>query len=292
MKRQWIKEHPQFPVSVMCEQLGVSRSGFYATKTKIPSVRKTELSRLKLAEPIRRIHAESDRTYGSPRVTRELKKLGVRVSENTVAKCMKEHGIRVAKADSYVPRTTQSDPSLKASPNLLDRNFEATKMNEKWCSDITYVDTDEGWLYLATIKDLFSKRIVGWAMAGHMKAELTMGALMMAIKQRGNVEGVIHHSDRGKQYACGEYRALLEEQGIRQSMGAVGDCYDNAPAESFFASLKKELVNRRRFVTREQARHAIFEYIEVFYNRKRLHSALDYVSPVQFEARELVTHCP
>ena len=291
MRHQWIEEHAkEFPVKLMCEQLDISRSGFYARKSL--SVKKSAWRRDQLVAPIRRIHLESKQRYGSPRVTRELRNQGLKVNEKMVARCMKEHEISVKTASSYVPRTTQNDPSLRPSPNLLSRDFTATRINEKWCADITYVRTNEGWLYLATIKDLYSKRIVGWAMADHLGVELTIGALKMAIQHRGDVRGVIHHSDRGKQYACMEYRNLLAKDRIRQSMSAVGDCYDNAPAESFFATLKKELVNRCEFLTRKDAEAAIFEYIEVFYNRKRLHSALNYVSPEQFEVQSFVTHCP
>jgi putative transposase len=279
----WMVRHMgQFPVSAMCATLGACRSGFYAWR-RSPEPKAGSL-RSKLAKPIARVFADSGETYGSPRVTYALAAQGITACRNTVARCMKEHGIKVRKARTYTPRTTQSDPSLKPSPNILDRDFEATAMNQKWCSDITYVATEQGWLYVATIKDLYSKRIVGWAMADHMRAELTVSALKMAIKQRGAVQGLIHHSDRGKQYACVEYRALLEKHGVIQSMSQAGDCYDNAPAESFFASLKKELVNRCQFKTRQEAKQEVFKYIEVFYNRRRLHSALGYMSPEQFEA--------
>jgi len=271
-----------FPVARMCQALEVSRSGYYAWRKNPQGQPGTK--RAALVPLIREVFEESGQTYGSPRVTEELNKRQVVVCENTVARSMKEHGIRVKQARAFTPRTTESDPSLKPSPNLLNRDFKATAVNQKWCSDITYVRTGEGWLYVATVKDLYSKRIVGWAMAEHMRAELTVSALRMAINQRGAVQGLIHHSDRGKQYACREYRELLEEHGVLQSMSEPGDCYDNAPAESFFASLKKELVNRRAFKTRQEAKQAVFKYIEVFYNRKRLHSALGYMSPEEFEA--------
>lgn len=283
MRYQSIDAHAgEYPVTVLCRTLEVSRSGFYAWR-KNPEGKAGRKSDV-LAVLVKAVFEDSGQTYGSPRVTAALKSRQVAASENTVAQCMKKHGIKVKKARTYTPRTTQSDPSLKPSPNILARDFEASGVNQKWCSDITYVPTLEGWLYVATIKDLYSKRIVGWAMAEHMRAELTVSALRMAINQRGAVQGLIHHSDRGKQYACAEYRALLEKQGIVQSMSQAGDCYDNAPAESFFASLKKELVNRRVFKTRQEAKQAVFKYIEVFYNRKRLHSGLGYMSPEQFEA--------
>lgn len=283
MTYRWMDKHrDQFPVAAMCAALKACRSGFYAWR-KAPEPKAGSL-RSKLAEPIARVFADSDGTYGSPRVTNALVAGGIKASRNTVARCMKERGIKVSKAKAYTPRTTESDPGLKPSPNLLNRDFKATGVNQKWCSDITYVRTGESWLYVAMIKDLYSKRIVGWAMADHMRAELTVSALKMAIRHRGAVQGLIHHSDRGKQYACLEYRALLEKHGVVQSMSQAGDCYDNAPAESFFATLKKELVNRCTFKTRQEAKQEVFKYIEVFYNRKRLHSALGYMSPEQFEA--------
>ena len=283
MTYRWMKDNEDaFSVGAMCVVLGACRSGYYAWRRD--PVSKAGSLRGRLALPIARIFAESGSTYGSPRVTHALALCGIKACRNTVARSMKELEIRVKKAKSYTPRTTESDPSLRASPNILARDFSARGMNQKWCSDITYVGTDEGWLYVAMIKDLYSKRIVGWAMADHMRAELTVSALQMAIKQRRAVQGLIHHSDRGKQYACREYRALLEKHGIIQSMSQAGDCYDNAPAESFFASLKKELVNRRTFKTLQEAKQEVFQYIEVFYNRKRLHSTLGYRSPEQFEA--------
>jgi len=283
VRYRWIKEHDQaFPVSAMCRALRVRRSGFYAWR-KNPLGRHARRRR-ELIDPIRRAFVQSRATYGSPRVARQLRAEGIRVCENTVARCMKEQGIKAKTGRKFTPRTTESDPSLRASPNLLGRDFAAAAVNQKWCGDITYVATGEGWLYVATIKDLFSKRIVGWAMAAHMREDLTLAALGMAVGRRGPVRGVIHHSDRGKQYASAKYRAMLGTHGIVQSMSGTGDCYDNAPAESFFSSMKKELVNRRRFATREEARLAIFEYIEVFYNQKRLHSSIGYVSPAMFEA--------
>jgi transposase InsO family protein len=280
---QWIKDHrAEFPVKAMCRALEVSRSGFHAWM-KSPA-RKRRLRRENLAGHVRRVFEKSRGRYGSPRITQALRAEGIGANRKAVARCMKELGIRAQTRASFVPRTTQSDPGLAASPNLLARDFSAERPNQKWCCDITYIDTDEGWLYAAIIKDLFSKKIVGWATADHMRDELTIAALRMAITHRGQVSGVIHHSDRGRQYASADYRAMLKDHGIVQSMSEVGDCYDNAPAESFFGSLKVELVNGTRFATRAEASLAVFEYIEVFYNRDRLHSALGYVSPVAYEA--------
>ena len=283
MKYQWIKTYlSSYPLMAMCRVLKVCRSGFYAW-VKLPAGRPSSRSE-SLLESIRQEFENSGEVYGSPRVAMALVARGIRVCVNTVARCMKEHGIRVKPTRRYVPRTTQTDASLKPSPNLLDRDFEATGVNQKWCSDITYVRTDEGWLYVAMIKDLYSKKIIGWAMEGHMRVELTLAALAMAIQKRGSFKGVIHHSDRGKQYAGADYRAMLNKHQITQSMSGTGDCYDNAPAESFFASLKKELVNLRTFKTLDEAKHEVFVYIEGFYNRTRLHSAIGYVSPEKFEA--------
>ncbi len=283
MRYRWIHTFMiQFPVNAMCRVLRVCRSGFYAWLKAPPDVRLS--IRAATVDLMRKLHVDSGGVYGSPRVTNALRDRGIRMCLNTVARCMKEAGIKVKPAKRYVPRTTQADPSLRASPNILNRDFSTTGVNQKWCSDITFVRTSEGWLYLATVIDLYSRKIVGWATADHMRTELTVGALTMALQKRDSFKGLIHHSDRGKQYACAQYREILDVNQITQSMSGTGDCYDNAPAESFFATLKKELVNRCQFKTRQEAQQDIFVYIEGFYNRTRLHSAIGYVSPEQFEA--------
>jgi transposase InsO family protein len=217
-------------------------------------------------------------------VYRELKAEGVACCENTVAKVMKEEGIRsVVRRRSRV-RTTDAAHGHPAAPNLLGRDFAADAPDRRWAADVTYVPTGEGWLYLAAVLDLCSRKVVGWAMADHLRAELCLDALGMALGRRRPAEGLLHHSDRGTQYACGDYRDLLRSHGIACSMSRAGDCYDNAVVESFFKTLKVELVYQAHYATRAQARRAVFEYIEVFYNRRRLHSSLGYVSPEQFEA--------
>jgi transposase InsO family protein len=237
-----------------------------------------------LATKIQAIHADNRRVYGSPRIFKTLVARGEPVSENTVAKIMRIQGLRAKVKRKFVPRTTDSAHGQPIAPNVLDRQFQSPAINRKWAGDITYVPTDEGWLYLAGVIDLYSRRIVGWSMADHMQTDLVADALNMAIALRGPGPGLLHHSDRGVQYASDDYRGLLDRHEIQVSMSGKGDCWDNAVMESFWATLKTELVHHEHYATREQARRSIFEYIEVFYNRKRLHSSLGYVSPEAFEA--------
>jgi transposase InsO family protein len=240
---------------------------------------------MKLAEQIREAHERGRRTYGSPRVTAELRDRGVRVCENTVAKLMREAGLRAKAKRRFVPRTTDAAHANPVAPNRLDRAFAAAAPNRKWTCDITYVPTGQGWLYLAVVMDLFSRKIVGWAMRDHLRSELAGEALEMAVQARRPAAGLLHHSDRGVQYACGDYRDLLREHGIECSMSRRGNCHDNAVTESFFGTLKTELVNDACYATHEEARASLFEWIEVFYNRRRRHSSLGYVSPEAFEAQ-------
>jgi transposase InsO family protein len=233
---------------------------------------------------IRVAHGHSRCTYGSPRVCHELKAQGVAVCENTVAKLMREQGIVSKVRKRFRVRTTDSAHRHPVAPNLLGRDFAADLPDRRWASDVTFIPTDQGWLYLAVVIDLCLRKVVGWAMADHLRAELCTEALNMALRQRRPAAGLVHHSDRGVQYACGEYRDLLERHGITCSMSRAGDCYDNAVVESFFKTLKAELVYHEHYASREQARRSIFEYVEVFYNRRRLHSSLGYQSPEQFEA--------
>jgi putative transposase len=281
-----MREHrEQYPLSVMCAALEVTRAGYYAWARRRQSPPGERAARrAELAERVRSVHRESRCTYGSPRVYHQLKAKGVAVCENTVAKVMKEQGIRSIVRRRFRVRTTDSAHEHPVAPNVLDRDFSADAPDRKWAVDITYVATDQGWLYLAVVLDLCSRRVVGWAMADHLRARLCLDALGMALNRRRPREGLVHHSDRGVQYACGDYRDLLRSQGIECSMSRRGDCYDNAVVESFFKSLKAELVYHEHYQTREQARRSIFEYVEVFYNRKRLHSSLGYLSPEQFEA--------
>jgi len=271
-----------FPVAVACDTLAVSRAGYYAWLKRPVSPRATR--RTELAVKIQAVHAEHRQVYGSPRVCAALRARGERVCENTVAKVMREQEIRAKTKKTFVPRTTDSRHEQPLARNVLDRQFAADLPDRKWAVDITYVPTDEGWLYLAGVIDLCTRRIVGWSMAEHMESALAADALQMAIARRNPAAGLLHHSDRGVQYAAEDYQHLLQSNGMQASMSGKGDCWDNAPMESFWGTLKTELVHHEHYATREQARQSIFEYIEVFYNRKRLHSALGYRSPEAFEA--------
>jgi len=265
--------------------LQVWRSGYYAWRNRPASPRQQR--RVQLVEQIKQIHEESDRTYGSPRITADLKDRGSDVCENTVAKYMRESGIFVTPRRRFVPQTTDSDHPHPIAPNLLGQDFAASAPNQKWACDLTYVWTAEGWLYLSVVIDLFSRRIVGWSMTDHLRAQGVSQAMTMALSRRraASGSGLLHHSDRGVQYACGLYRDLLERNGIVCSMSRSGNCYDNAMVESFFGTIKTELVHRRRWATRDQARASVFTWIECWYNRRRRHSSLGYVSPERFEAQ-------
>jgi putative transposase len=283
VKFAFIEEHLRpFPVALACDVLEVSRSGYYRWSKRPPSPRARR--REELALKIQQVHEQNRKVYGSPRVCRVLKAQGESVCENTVADIMKERQIRAKSKKKFVPRTTDSRHEQPVAENVLDRQFNAALPNRKWAVDITYIPTEEGWLYLAGVIDLCSRRIVGWSMADHLETELVSDALKMAIARRRPGKGLLHHSDRGVQYASEDYMHLLQLHGMQISMSAKGDCWDNACVESFWATLKNELVNHECYTTHEQARASIFEYIEVFYNRKRLHSSLGYVSPEAFEA--------
>jgi transposase InsO family protein len=283
VKFAWIQEHrEEFAVQTCCRVLQVSISGFYAWRDRPASARQRR--RQELAVRIEAVHRENRRVYGSPRVHQALLAQEQRVSRNTVAKIMRQQQIRARIRKHFVPRTTDSRHAHPPAPNRLERCFDADRPDRKWVADITYIWTDQGWLYLAAMMDLCSRRIVGWSMAEHMRAELVTDALKMALARRRPADGLLHHSDRGVQYACEDYQHLLSRHGIECSMSGRGDCYDNAAMESFWATLKAELVNLQHYETHEQARAAIFEYIEVFYNRQRLHSSIGYVSPEKFEA--------
>jgi len=286
----WIKTHRDeqdadkaWPLALMCEVLQVSRAGYYAWLKRKPGKRQEQ--RMKWIEQIHQAYAAGRRSYGSPRVTNELKDRGAKICENTVAKLMRREGLAAKAKRRYVPQTTDSSHDCPIAPNRLKQDFAASLPNQKWTGDITYIPTDEGWLYLAVVMDLFSRRIVGWSMQPHMKADLTCQALSMAIQSRRPGAGLLHHSDRGVQYACAEYRQKLTEAGIEPSMSRTGNCYDNAVTESFFGTLKTELVHHEHYATHQQARQSIFEWIEVFYNRQRKHSSLGYLSPEAFEAK-------
>ena len=270
----------EWPVAWMCEALEVSASGYYAWAARADSP--AECRRHELARAIAAIHADVRQRYGSPRMTAELNARGHECSENMVAELMRAHGIRGKTSRRFV-RTTDARHRLPVADNRLDRAFEPSGPNEAWCADITYVPTREGWLYLAVVEDLFSRRIVGGSMDETMTSRLVVDALSMALARRRPGAGLLAHSDRGSQYASDHYQRALAADGIVCSMSGVGQCWDNAPVESFFGRLKCEVGSSEMFATRDQARAAIFEYLEVFYNRVRLHSSLGFLSPEAFE---------
>jgi len=277
----FIESHQQdWPVRVMCDALEVSPAGYYAWLRRPPSFQ--EERREALLVLIQGLHAQAKQCYGSPRVHAALAARGEACSVNTVAKLMRDNGIRAKSARKF-RCTTDSNHPLPVADNLLDRQFDPEGPNESWVADITYISTRAGWLYLAIVEDLYSRRVVGWSMAEHMESRLVVDALEMAVQRRLPGEGLVAHSDRGSQYASDHYQRLLGKHGIACSMSGVGQCWDNAPAESFFASLKKELTHHEDYQTRAEARTSIFEYIEVFYNQQRLHSSLGYVTPAAYE---------
>ena len=285
MTYRFIDQHKdQWSVRLLCETLAVSPAGYYAWRQRPASA--LQQRRDALVIEIRAIHAEVKARYGSPRIHAELLARGHDCCANTVAKLMRDNDIQAKTARKFRVTTTDSNHDLPVADNLLDRQFNAAAANEVWVADITYIPTDEGWLYLAAVEDLYSRRVVGWSMDDNMESRLVVDALEMAVQRRLPEEKLLAHSDRGSQYASEHYQRLLGRHGITCSMSRRADCWDNAPMESFFASLKKELVHDARFVTRAEARAAIFEYIEVFYNRQRRHSSLGYVSPAEYEQSE------
>ena len=281
---RFIEEHrDRWPVGLLCGALDVSTAGYYAWRDRPAGARQQRRDAL-LVE-IRAIHAEVKARYGSPRVHAELAARGRDCCVNTVAKVMRDNAIRAKTARKF-RCTTDSNHGLPVAENVLARQFDPAAPNEAWAADVTYIPTHEGWLYLAAVEDLYSRRVVGWSMADHMESRLVVDALEMAVQRRLPKEGLLAHSDRGSQYASDHYQRLLAGHGIACSMSGRGDCWDNAPMESFFASLKKELVHGAGFATRAEARAAIFEYIEIFYNLKRRHSSLGYVAPAEYEQAE------
>jgi len=274
-------EKANYPLNVLCRTMGVSRSGYYAWEGRSLSRRRRRNE--ELVERIRDVHRRKRGAYGSPRVYRELTAQGESASLNRVARLMRDNGIQARRRRRF-RKTTDSKHDLPVAENLLARNFRTEKPDQAWVADISYVWTMEGWLYLAVILDLFSRKVVGWSMADHLRTELPLAALTMALGQRKPEPGMIHHSDRGCQYASGAYRAALSAAGIVCSMSRKGDCWDNAVAESFFGTFRAELTDHCNWMTKDAARTAIHDYIERFYNRQRRHSYLDYVSPVDFEA--------
>jgi transposase InsO family protein len=279
----FIRHHRRiWPVALLCRLLQVTRSGYYAWRVR--PVSPTRRWRTALLSGIRRIHLASRRTYGSPRVYRELIAQGHSCCVNSVARLMKVHEIRAKTKRRFRVKTTDSKHPYPVAPNRLERCFRQEAPNRAWVGDITYVATREGWLYVAVVLDLFSRRVIGWAFGATLEATLATQALQMAIKSRAPAEGMLMHTDRGVQYACRAYQEMLAEHRLTCSMSRPGNCYDNAVSESFYKTLKVELVNDECYATRNDARSSIFEYIEGFYNRQRLHSALGYLSPEAFEA--------
>jgi putative transposase len=276
-----LEEKAHFPIAFMCRHLEVSRSGFHAW-SKRPESERARADR-SLTKEIAAVHEASRKTYGSPRVHAELNAKGRAIGRRRVARLMRAEGI-CARRKRRWKRTTDSAHGHPVAPNVLERDFSPSEPNRTWATDITYVWTREGWLYLAVVLDLFSRMVVGWAMSKEIDRLLVLGALDMALIGRAPPpSGLVHHSDRGSQYASGDYRRALESRGITASMSRKGNCWDNAVAESFFSSLKMELVFNKDFTTRAEATSSIFEYIEVFYNRQRRHSSLGYVSPTEYE---------
>jgi putative transposase len=284
MRFRFIGDHrADYPVTVMCGALGVSPAGYYAWRSRTESPRSA--ANRELVDDIRRVHRETRGRYGSPRIHVELKAQGRGVSRGRIERLMRRHGIRAIMAHPRRVRTTDSRHDHPIAPNLLNRNFSAAAPNQVWLTDITYVETGQGWLYLAAVMDLYSRRIVGWAMDDHLRTELPLAALNMAISTRRPDPDLIHHSDRGVQYASADYRSALQSASMQASMSRRADCWDNAPMESFFHTLKTEQIHHQQYATREHAKSDIFAYIEGFYNRTRRHSSIGYKTPVEIELK-------
>jgi len=273
---------PHYPLAVLCRMFDVSRSGYHAFASRAPSKRAQENARLEVA--IQAAHRRTRESYGPERLQDELKDDGVTAGVGRIKRLRKKLGIRCKQVRKF-KATTNSNHDLPVAPNLLEQNFDSTRPNETWVTDITYVPTDEGWLYLSGVKDLHTCELVGHAMGARMTKDLVGRALVKAVSAKRPGPGLIHHSDRGSQYCSQDYQALLQQFRMKASMSRRGNCYDNAPMESFWGTLKNELVHHRRYETREQARREITEYIEIFYNRQRRHSRLGNLSPAAFTQR-------
>ena len=286
MKYAWIREHrDSFPIVVACDVLEVSTSGYYAWFDREPSPRARRTVRIR--EAVREVHAESHGVYGSVKVTEALEERGdlEHACRNTVAKAMREMGLKSRVSRAFTPTTTQVDPTRAPAPNTLAQDFTAEAPNRKWVTDITYLLTDQGWVYLAVVLDLFSRKVVGWALSASLETELVATALRRAIEARRPESGtLLHHSDRGCQYTSEAYQRILKTLGIQCSMSRTGCCYDNAVMERFFWSLKHEWTNHERFADLQSARLSVFKYIETFYNPVRLHQTLGFLAPDQYEA--------
>jgi len=286
VKYAWIREHrDSFPIAVLCDVLEVSTSGYYAWLDRPPSPRAQRHDQIQVA--VQQLHAESHGIYGSHKIARELEGRPELESacRNTVAKAMRELGLKSRISRAFTPTTTQADPTKQPAPNQLAQDFTAAAPNRKWVTDITYLPTAEGWVYLAVVLDLFSRKVVGWALSNSLATELISAALRHAVESRRPAgQQLLHHSDRGCQYTSDAYQQTLRTLGIQCSMSRTGCCYDNAVMERFFWSLKHEWTNHEGFRTLEEARLSVFRYIETFYNPQRLHQTLGYLSPNQFEA--------
>lgn len=281
MKYQCVAEHRhELPVAMMCRLLEIKSSGFYAWLRRPESRRSIDNRRFK--KKITEIHAESDGVYGARKVRDELLELGFSVGRHRIARLMRELGLKGCPRRRYRV-TTDANHGFRIAPSHLEREFKAEAPNQRWVADITYIRTQEGWLYLAAVMDLYSMAIVGWSMSARLNREIVMKALMMAIWQRKPDQPLLHHSDRGSQYASTDFQALLAEHGIECSMSGTGSCYDNAAMESWFGLLKRERVNKRRYRTRKEARQDVFDYIERFYNRRRPHGSAGRMSPLKYE---------
>lgn len=289
MKYAFIREHrTQFKLKTLCHLLAVSRSGYYEWLLQVERKQRRQQQKAEFDQEVARLFAKHKSRSGARRLQRILVKQGHACNRKTVAASLRRQGL-VAKAARKFKATTNSNHNLPVFDNLLGQDFTATAPNQKWVGDITYLGTDEGWLYLAVVIDLFSRQVIGWAMGERMTADLVCDALQMAIFKRKRPKGVVVHSDRGSQYCSHAYRDLLQKYQLLGSMSAKGNCYDNACAESFFHSLKVEAIQGERFATREHMKQTVFEYIETDYNRNRLHSTLGYLSPVDFEAKALTS---
>ena len=285
MKYAFIEQNEcEVSTTRQCRWLGVSSSGYYdwRARRERPRPRPRSDHRAVIDEAVRIAFAAARERYGSPRLSVELNESGFAVAENTVAASLRRQGL-VAKAGRKFKATTNSAHALAVSPNLLMQDFTCKEINQKWCGDITYLWCDEGWMYLATVIDLYSRRVIGWSVSHRMTKQLACDAMVMAIEARSDIAGVIMHTDRGSQYCSEQFQALLRSHEIRSSMSARGDCFDNACAESFFHSLKIEAIHGERFTTRESVRTAVFEYIELYYNTTRRHSTSDNTSPAKYE---------
>lgn len=279
--------HAHYSIAELTQALRVSRSGYYAWKRRALCARERQ-NRLLLLK-IQRLHQDSRGCYGSPRIHRALRQEGQPCGHNRIARLMRREGIRAKQKRPFRPRTTQSEHALRVAPNRLLSQAQPTAPNQVWVSDITYIPTRQGWLYLAAVMDLYSRRIVGWSAQHHLESSLVKEALSQAVALRRPAQGLLHHSDRGIQYASSAFQALLQSYQMRPSMSGRAHCYDNAAMESFWSTLKTELVHDQDYHTRAEATRSLFDYIELFYNRRRLHSALGYRSPAQFECIQTKT---